>query len=169
MRRPAGTDPSRVGVLATRYGHAAADGLIRQLTAAGGTTLTNERKDASMDNERIEGLSHQIKGAVKRAFGTMIGDAKTAADGAAEKASGEAQSAAAPTGGLVLGIDADRIKGVAHQLEGTLREGIGNLIADPGMQQAGIAEREAGKVQNAAGSARDSARETLHDTGAKGK
>jgi uncharacterized protein YjbJ (UPF0337 family) len=117
-----------------------------------------------MDNDRIEGIGHQVKGAVKRAFGMMIGDAKIAADGAAEQASGDAQVAAAPTGGQVMGIDADRIKGVAHQLEGALKEGIGSVFANPGLRQAGIAEREAGKVQNAVGGARDSARDAVEKT-----
>lgn len=114
-----------------------------------------------MDNDRIEGIGHQVRGAVKRAFGRMIGDAKITDEGAAEKASGDAQVAAAPSGGQVLGIDADRIKGVAHQLEGALKKGIGSVIADPGLRQAGIAELEAGKVQNAAGGARDSARQAV--------
>jgi uncharacterized protein YjbJ (UPF0337 family) len=112
-----------------------------------------------MDNDRIEGIGHQVKGAVKRAIGKMIGDAKMIADGANEKASGDAQVAAAAIGGQVMGIDADRIKGVAHQIEGALKQGIGSVMADPGLQQAGSAEREAGKAQNAAGGARDSARE----------
>jgi uncharacterized protein YjbJ (UPF0337 family) len=114
-----------------------------------------------MDNERIEGIGHQIKGAAKRAFGKMIGDAKMTADGAAEKAGGDAQVAAAPTSGQVMGIDADRIKGVAHQVEGAVKKGIGSLIADPALRQAGIAEQEAGKVQNAIGGARDSARDVM--------
>lgn len=114
-----------------------------------------------MDNDRIKGIGHQVKGAVKRAVGKMIGDAKMTADGAAEKASGDAQVAAAMTGGQVMGIDADRIKGVAHQFEGALKQGIGSVIADPGLQQAGTAEREAGKAQNVAGGARDSAREAV--------
>lgn len=112
-----------------------------------------------MDNDRIEGIGHQIKGTVKRAVGKMMGDAKMTADGAAEKASGDAQVAAASTGGQVVGIDGDRIKGVAHQLKGAVREGIGGLISDADMQQAGSEERAAGKMQNAAGSARDTARD----------
>lgn len=111
-----------------------------------------------MDNDRIEGVSHQVKGVVKRAVGRIIGDAKLIADGTAEKASGDAQVAAATPRGQVMGVDADRIKGVAHQFEGAFKEGIGNITANPDLQRAGIAEREAGKVQNAVGSARDSAR-----------
>jgi uncharacterized protein YjbJ (UPF0337 family) len=109
-------------------------------------------------NAWIEGIGHQVKGAVKRALGQVIGDAKTIADGANEKASGDAQVAAAKTSGQVMGIDSDRIIGVAHQLDGAVKQGIGSVIADPQLRQAGIAERKAGKVQNAAGSARDTAR-----------
>jgi uncharacterized protein YjbJ (UPF0337 family) len=112
-----------------------------------------------MDDDRMEGIGHQVKGAMKRAFGRMIGDAKLEADGAAERESGEAQSRAAPTGGQVAGVDADRVKGVAHQLEGELKQGLGALIVDPELQRAGTAEREAGRIQNAAGGARDAARE----------
>jgi len=114
-----------------------------------------------MNNDRIEGIGHQIKGAAKHAFGKLIGDAKMSADGAAEQARGEAQTAAAPAGGQVMGIDIDRFKGVAHQLEGAVKEGVGSLIANPDLQEAGSAEREAGRVQNAVGSSRDSAREAV--------
>jgi uncharacterized protein YjbJ (UPF0337 family) len=38
---------------------------------------------------------------------------------------------------------------------------MGDLANDPELKAAGIAERAAGKVQNAAGSARDEARDVL--------
>lgn len=123
----------------------------------------NERKEAVLDNDRIEGVSHQVKGAVKRALGRMIGDAKLDTDGAAEKASGDAEIAAASTSERVVRIDTDRIKGVAHQLEGALKEASGCVTANPDLRQAGIAEHEAGRVQNPAGSARDSARDTSEE------
>jgi uncharacterized protein YjbJ (UPF0337 family) len=122
----------------------------------------DERKPA-MDKDRIEGIGHQIRGAVKHTFGRMIGDAKMAADGSAETARGKAQLAAAPVGAQVMGIDADRIKGVVHQFDGALKQGIGRVIADPELRQAGIAEQEAGRVQNAAGGARDSARDGVEN------
>lgn len=117
-----------------------------------------------MDNDRIEGIGHQVKGTLRRAFGRVLGDAKIAADGAAEKAIGDARSAEAQTNGQVMGIDIDRIKGVARQLEGALKEGIGGVIGNQGLRQAGIAEREAGKAQNAIGSARDTVREAADKT-----
>jgi uncharacterized protein YjbJ (UPF0337 family) len=53
------------------------------------------------------------------------------------------------------------IQGVAHQLEGALKQGIGSVMSDPGLQQVGTAEREAGKAQNVPGGARDSARQAV--------
>ncbi len=112
-----------------------------------------------MDNSRIEGLGHQVKGALKEGLGRLLGDAKLKADGAAERAAGEAQNAASAESAPLMGIDADRIKGVGHQIRGAVKEGLGKLQNDEELKAAGIAEREAGVVQNAAGSARDEARE----------
>lgn len=50
-----------------------------------------------MDKDRIEGAVHQAKGAIKEVFGKVTGDAKTEAEGAAEKAGGKMQNA---VGGL---------------------------------------------------------------------
>lgn len=111
-----------------------------------------------MDNNRIEGIGHQFKGALKAGFGRLIGDAKLKADGAAERAAGVAQNAASADADPLIGVDADRIKGVGHQFKGAVREGLGNITNDPELKAAGIAEREAGATQNAAGSARDEAR-----------
>ena len=46
-----------------------------------------------MDKDRIEGIGHQVKGAVKEGLGRIIGDAKLQADGTAERASGKVQNA----------------------------------------------------------------------------
>jgi uncharacterized protein YjbJ (UPF0337 family) len=46
-----------------------------------------------MDKDRIEGIGHQAKGAVKEAAGKVTGDKKTQAEGAAEKAAGKVQNA----------------------------------------------------------------------------
>jgi uncharacterized protein YjbJ (UPF0337 family) len=46
-----------------------------------------------MDKDRVEGIGHQVKGAVKEAVGKVTGDTKTEAEGAAEKAAGKAQNA----------------------------------------------------------------------------
>jgi uncharacterized protein YjbJ (UPF0337 family) len=47
-----------------------------------------------MDKNRVEGAGHQVKGAVKEAFGKMTGDKSTQAEGAAEKAAGKVQNTA---------------------------------------------------------------------------
>jgi uncharacterized protein YjbJ (UPF0337 family) len=46
-----------------------------------------------MDKDRIEGVAHQAKGAVKEAAGKLTGDAKLEAEGQAEKAAGKVQNA----------------------------------------------------------------------------
>jgi uncharacterized protein YjbJ (UPF0337 family) len=45
-----------------------------------------------MDKDRIAGAAHQAKGAVKETIGKVTGDAKTQAEGAAEKTAGKAQN-----------------------------------------------------------------------------
>jgi len=47
-----------------------------------------------MDKDRVEGMAHQAKGAVKEAAGKVTGDTKTEAEGATEKAAGKVQNAA---------------------------------------------------------------------------
>jgi len=114
-----------------------------------------------MDKNQIEDIGHLIKGVVKENLGKIIGDAKLASDGSAERRSGGAQYAAGS--GNLVSVDADRIRGIGHQLKGALKEGLGNITGDPKLEADGIAEREAGKAQNAAGSARDVARDALMD------
>jgi len=46
-----------------------------------------------MDKDRIEGLGHQAKGAVKEAAGKLGGDKKLQAEGFIEKNAGKAQKA----------------------------------------------------------------------------
>jgi len=123
--------------------------------------LTNMRRDSVVDKNQIEGIGHLVKGAVKEGLGKIIGDAKLTSDGSTERACGEAQYGASADN--LVGIDADRIKGIAHQLRGALKEGLGNIAGDPTLAADGIAERGAGKAQNAAGSARDTARDMLRE------
>ena len=112
-----------------------------------------------MDSNRIEGIGHQVKGAVIEGLGKAIGDAKLAADGAAERAIGDEQNVAGVGGNQLIGVDADRIQGIAHQVKGALIQGFGAVVGNPQLGADGAAERLAGKAQNAAGSARDLARE----------
>ena len=50
-----------------------------------------------MDKDRVEGSLHQAKGKAKEVAGKVTGDAKTEAEGKAEKNAGKAQNA---VGGL---------------------------------------------------------------------
>ena len=114
-----------------------------------------------MESNRIEGIGHQVKGAVIEGLGKAIGDAKLAADGAAERAIGDEQNVAGAGRDQLIGVDADRIKGIAHQIKGALIQGFGAIAGNPQLAADGVAERLAGKAQNAAASARDLAREEV--------
>ena len=114
-----------------------------------------------MENNRIEGIGHQFKGAVMEGLGKAIGDAKLAADGAAERAIGDEQNVAGAGGDQRIGVDSDRIKGIAHQVKGALIQGFGAIVGNQQLAADGVVERLAGKAQNAAGGARDVAREEV--------
>ena len=45
-----------------------------------------------MDKDRIEGVGHQVKGALKDVAGKVTGDTKLEAEGKAEKTAGKAQN-----------------------------------------------------------------------------
>ncbi len=105
-----------------------------------------------MESNRIKGIGHQVKGAVIEGLGKVIGDAKLAIDGAAERAIGDEQNVASAEGDQLIGVDADRIKGIAHQVKGALIQGFGAIVGNPQLAADGVAEQVAGKAQNAAGS-----------------
>jgi uncharacterized protein YjbJ (UPF0337 family) len=54
--------------------------------------LKDQERD--MDKDRVEGVAHQAKGAVKEAAGKLTGDKKTQAEGTAEKTAGKVQNTA---------------------------------------------------------------------------
>lgn len=116
-----------------------------------------------MENDRIKGVAHQVKGAVIEILGKAIGDAKLEADGAAERAIGDKQNVAGPGGDQLIEIDADRIKGIAHQVKGAVMQSLGNIAGNSQMEADGAAERISGKAQNAAGGARDLVREAVEN------
>jgi uncharacterized protein YjbJ (UPF0337 family) len=58
-------------------------------------------------------------------------------------------------------MDKDRVEGVAHQMKGAVKEGIGKVTGDTKIEAEGAAEKAAGKVQNAVGGMKDSARDAL--------
>jgi uncharacterized protein YjbJ (UPF0337 family) len=123
-----------------------------------------QENDVMDSNRRIEGIGHQVKGAVMESLGIAIGDSKLAADGSAERAIGDKLNSVDAGGEQLAGIDTDRIRGIGHQIRGAVIEAIGNLVGNPQMQSDGVAERNAGKEQNIAGGDRDLAREALERT-----
>ena len=58
-------------------------------------------------------------------------------------------------------MDKDRVKGAGHQAKGAIKEAVGKVTGDTKTQAEGAAEKTAGKVQNAIGGAKDTAREAL--------
>ena len=63
--------------------------------------------------------------------------------------------------GTTAGIDDDRAEGSMKQVGGEMKEGAGKLFGDAKMKHEGQADQAEGKLQNAWGSAKDEARETL--------
>lgn len=117
-----------------------------------------------MTNSWIDGLGHQAKGALKENVGKLLGDAKLTADGAAERAVGDAQNVGGPGGAqLIPGIDTGRITGIAHQIRGSVKARFGTLIGDAKLAADGRAESRLGRTQDNAGSARDEARDVSDD------
>ena len=118
-------------------------------------------------NKRIEGIGHQVKGAVTESLGIAIGDAKLAADGKAEREVGDKLNSADAGGEQLAGVDTDRIVGVGRQIKGALMEQIGNLAGNPQLLADGAKERKAGVEQNIAGGERDLAREVAREVKAR--
>jgi len=58
-------------------------------------------------------------------------------------------------------MDKDRIAGAAHDVKGSIKEAVGKAVGDAKLESDGKAERAAGKVQNAIGGMKDTAREIL--------
>jgi uncharacterized protein YjbJ (UPF0337 family) len=56
-------------------------------------------------------------------------------------------------------MDKDSVAGTAKQVKGSVREAIGKVTGDAKAQAEGAAEKNAGKVQNAVGGAKDTLRD----------
>jgi uncharacterized protein YjbJ (UPF0337 family) len=65
--------------------------------------------------------------------------------------------------GTTAGIDDDRTEGSAKQIGGEMKEGAGKVFGDEKMKREGQADQAEGKLQNAWGSAKDEAWETLRE------
>jgi uncharacterized protein YjbJ (UPF0337 family) len=55
-------------------------------------------------------------------------------------------------------MDKDRLKGMAHQVKGGLKEKAGKAMGDKKVEGEGKGEKAAGKVQNTVGGVKDSLR-----------
>ena len=60
-------------------------------------------------------------------------------------------------------VDKDRIDGIGKKVSGSIKEAVGKVTGDTKTQAEGTAEKTTGKVQNAAGGAKDAVRDTLKD------
>jgi uncharacterized protein YjbJ (UPF0337 family) len=56
-------------------------------------------------------------------------------------------------------MDKDRIEGAGKQAKGAIKEGVGKLTGDAKLKAEGKGDKLAGKIQNAAGGAKDALRE----------
>jgi uncharacterized protein YjbJ (UPF0337 family) len=52
-------------------------------------------------------------------------------------------------------MDKDRIEGSAKQAKGSVKEAVGKAFGDKKLQSEGVADKAAGKVQNAVGGVKD--------------
>jgi uncharacterized protein YjbJ (UPF0337 family) len=59
-------------------------------------------------------------------------------------------------------MDSDRIKGAGHQMKGAVKEAVGKATGDTKAEAEGSVEKAAGKVQNAVGGMKDSARKAMN-------
>ncbi|MBV9993478.1 MAG: CsbD family protein [Alphaproteobacteria bacterium] len=60
-------------------------------------------------------------------------------------------------------MDKDRIKGMADQAKGSIKETAGKATGDAKLQAEGQADKVKGKVENAVGGAKDAVREAADD------
>lgn len=58
-------------------------------------------------------------------------------------------------------MDKDGIDGVAKQAKGSIKEAVGKVTGDAKTEAEGKAEKTVGKVENAAGSAKDASRDVV--------
>jgi uncharacterized protein YjbJ (UPF0337 family) len=59
-------------------------------------------------------------------------------------------------------MDKNRVEGAGHQAKGAVKEAVGKLTGDKKTQAEGTTEKAAGKVQNAAGGAKDAVKESTN-------
>ena len=60
-------------------------------------------------------------------------------------------------------MDKDRLKGIADQAKGNVKEVTGKIVGDAKLQAEGKADKLKGKVENAVGGAKDAVRDATKD------
>jgi uncharacterized protein YjbJ (UPF0337 family) len=58
-------------------------------------------------------------------------------------------------------MDKDRLEGIGKQAAGSIKEAAGKVIGDAKIQAEGSAEKNAGKLQNVVGGAKDAIRQAI--------
>jgi uncharacterized protein YjbJ (UPF0337 family) len=58
-------------------------------------------------------------------------------------------------------MDKDRIKGMADQAKGAVKDAAGKIAGDTKLQAEGKADKVKGKIENAVGGARDAVRDAV--------
>lgn len=58
-------------------------------------------------------------------------------------------------------VDKSRVDGALDQAKGAIKEGAGKLTGDAKLESEGKADKAAGKVENAVGGAKDTARDAF--------
>ena len=56
-------------------------------------------------------------------------------------------------------MDKDRVKGIAQQQKGAVKEGVGKILGDEKMKAEGKMDKAEGKIRNAVGGAKDAIRD----------
>ena len=56
-------------------------------------------------------------------------------------------------------MDKERVKGIAQQQKGAVKEGVGKILGDEKMKAEGKMDKAEGKIRNAVGSAKDAIRD----------
>ncbi|KAG9298064.1 hypothetical protein G9A89_018147 [Geosiphon pyriformis] len=88
---------------------------------------------------KVRGHMEKAQGSVKESIGSVIGNHKMQAGGAAKKLEGQAEIDAARAHG--------QVQGTKNNVTGTVKETTGNVVGNPQLQAEGRADRLAGGTQ----------------------
>jgi uncharacterized protein YjbJ (UPF0337 family) len=58
-------------------------------------------------------------------------------------------------------MDKDRIEGIGNQAAGSIKQAVGKVTGDAKIETEGAAQKNAGKIQNAVGGAKDAIRDAV--------